>query len=149
MPPNLKQNMVIVDTGFWLALADRQDTNHKLAKQTLRKIDEPLITTWCVVTETCYMLLTRKGVPAQTAFMTGIANGAFELFDLQNHQKNGFETPSFSNAEDGFTSIKLSTSQNACYNVKHDAKSIQVPILPNARTGNPVETNVGLYSSRL
>jgi uncharacterized protein len=77
--------MVIVDTGFWLALADQQDTYHKSAKHTLKQIDEPLITTWCVVTETCYMLLKRKGVPAQTAFMDSIANKAFELFDLQPH----------------------------------------------------------------
>ncbi len=77
--------MVIVDTGFWLALADRQDTYHSLAKSTLQKIDEPLITTWCVVTETCYMLLKRKGVTAQVSFMTSIANGAFELFNLQTH----------------------------------------------------------------
>jgi predicted nucleic acid-binding protein len=45
--------MVIVDTGFWLALADQQDAYHKSAKRTLQQIDEPLITTWCVVTETC------------------------------------------------------------------------------------------------
>lgn len=77
--------MVIVDTGFWLALADQQDIYHKPAKRTLQQIDEPLITTWCVITETCYMLLKRKGVPAQTAFMTSIANKAFELFDLQSH----------------------------------------------------------------
>jgi uncharacterized protein len=77
--------MVIVDTGFWLALADQQDTHHKPAKHTLQQISEPLITTWCVVTETCYMLLKRKGVPAQAAFMTSISNGAFELFDLQSH----------------------------------------------------------------
>ena len=77
--------MVIVDTGFWLALADQQDTYHKPAKLILQQIDEPLITTWCVVTETCYMLLQRKGVPAQAAFMTSLANNAFELFDLQSH----------------------------------------------------------------
>jgi hypothetical protein len=76
--------MVIVDTGFWLALADRQDTYHKSAKRTLQQVDEQLITTWCVVTETCYMLLKRKGVPAQAAFMTSISNNAFELFDLQS-----------------------------------------------------------------
>jgi uncharacterized protein len=77
--------MVIVDTGFWLALADRQDTYHKSAKSKLQQIEEPLVTTWCVVTETCYMLLKRKGVDAQAAFMTSISNGAFELYDLQSH----------------------------------------------------------------
>lgn len=31
------------------------------------------------------MLLKRKGVTAQVSFMTSIANGAFELFNLQTH----------------------------------------------------------------
>ena len=58
--------MIIADTGFWLALADQQDTHHQSAKQKLREIDERLITTWCVVTETCYLLLKRKGSIVQT-----------------------------------------------------------------------------------
>ena len=56
--------MIIVDTGFWLALVDQKDTYHQRAKQTLKQYNETLITTWCVVTETCYLLLTRKGVKA-------------------------------------------------------------------------------------
>ncbi len=48
--------MIIVDTGFWLALIDQKDTYHETAKQALKKYNEPLITTWCVVTETCYNL---------------------------------------------------------------------------------------------
>ncbi len=75
--------MIIADTGFWLALADQQDTHHKIARQKLREIDEGLITTWCVVTETCYLLLKRKGVLAQSKFMESLANGAFETFNLQ------------------------------------------------------------------
>jgi uncharacterized protein len=75
--------MIIVDTGFWLALADKKDTNHEAAKKVLKKVNEPLITTWCVITETCYLLLTRKGVSSQVAFMTSLANAAFEVFDLK------------------------------------------------------------------
>jgi predicted nucleic acid-binding protein len=75
--------MIIADTGFWLALADQQDTHHQAARQKLREIDERLITTWCVVTETCYLLLKRKGVLAQSKFMESLANGAFETFNLQ------------------------------------------------------------------
>jgi uncharacterized protein len=78
--------MIIADTGFWLALADQQDTHHQAARQKLREIDERLITTWCVVTETCYLLLKRKGVLAQSKFIDSLANGAFETFNLQpNH----------------------------------------------------------------
>jgi predicted nucleic acid-binding protein len=77
--------MIITDTGFWLALADQQDTHHKIARQKLKEIDERLITTWCVVTETCYLLLKRKGVLAQTKFIDSLANGAFETFNLQSY----------------------------------------------------------------
>lgn len=75
--------MIITDTGFGLALADQQDTHHKIARQKLREIDERLITTWCVITETCYLLLKRKGVLAQSKFMDSLANRAFETFNLQ------------------------------------------------------------------
>ncbi len=78
--------MIIVDTGFWLALADNKDKHHKAAKIALKKVNEPLITTWCVVTETCYLLLTRKGVSSQVAFMNSLANGAFDIFDLKPQQ---------------------------------------------------------------
>ncbi|MEB3884284.1 PIN domain-containing protein [Lyngbya sp. CCY1209] len=72
--------MIVVDTGFWLALADRRDTHHEAAKRALKKVDEPLITTWCVVTETSYLLLSRKGVPAQVAFINSLCDGAFGDF---------------------------------------------------------------------
>ena len=77
--------MIIVDTGFWLALADQKDTYHQRAKQTLKQYNETLITTWCVVTETCYLLLTRKGVKAQTAFINSLNQGLFTVFNLEIH----------------------------------------------------------------
>ena len=77
--------MIIVDTGFWLALFDQKDIYHQRAKQTLKKYDESLITTWCVVTETCYLLLKRKGVAAQTVFINSIDQGLFAVFNLETH----------------------------------------------------------------
>lgn len=74
--------MVIVDTGFWLALANRNDQYHVPARRQLAQIREPLITTWPVVTETCYILLHRLGGNAQRAFIDSYVAGAFELFDL-------------------------------------------------------------------
>ncbi|MEH2138670.1 hypothetical protein [Nostoc sp.] len=35
----------------------------------LANLNEPLITTWPVVTETCYLLLTRMGDRAQVSFI--------------------------------------------------------------------------------
>ena len=77
--------MIVVDTGFWLALVDQKDTYHQRAKQTLKQYNETLITTWCVVTETCYLLLTRKGVKAQTAFINSLNQGLFTVFNLEIH----------------------------------------------------------------
>ena len=77
--------MIIVDTGFWLALVDQKDTYHQRAKQTLKKYNETLITTWCVVTETCYLLLTRKGAKAQSAFINSLNQGLFTVFNLEIH----------------------------------------------------------------
>lgn len=75
--------MIIVDTGFWLALADRRDAYHQRAKQALQRYDEPLVTTWCVVTETCHLLLSRKGVDAQVRFIQSLEAGLFEVFPLE------------------------------------------------------------------
>ncbi|MDY7013448.1 MAG: PIN domain-containing protein, partial [Cyanobacteriota bacterium] len=77
--------MIIVDTGFWLALMNKKDSYHQLAKQALQKHNEPLITTWCVVTETCYLLLTRQGVKAQIAFIHSCEQGLFDIFNLERH----------------------------------------------------------------
>ena len=81
--------MIIVDTGFWLALIDEKDTYHQAADQAFQKYDEPLITTWPVMTETCYLLLERKGVQAQVKFMEDYSQNLFTVFDLepQNGEK--------------------------------------------------------------
>jgi predicted nucleic acid-binding protein len=75
--------MVIADTGFWLALANRRDGHHALAKARLEALDEPLITTWPVITETCYLLLTRLGSPSQRTFVKSLGAGATAFFDLR------------------------------------------------------------------
>jgi uncharacterized protein len=76
--------MIIVDTGFWLALGNDRDKYHEQAKRTILQIKEPLITTWCVVTETCYLLLKQLGNPAQVKFMNSLSSGAAEVFDIQS-----------------------------------------------------------------
>lgn len=74
--------MIIADTGFWLALANRRDKYHTLARSRLGELNEPLISTWPVITETCHLLLHRLGDQAQQAFMRSYDAGAFEVFDL-------------------------------------------------------------------
>jgi uncharacterized protein len=74
--------MVIADTGFWLALANRRDRHHAVARQRLQQLREPLITTWPVMTETCYLLLSRLGGASQRNFVESFSAGAFEVFNL-------------------------------------------------------------------
>ena len=74
--------MILVDTGFWLALANTADRHHKIAKAALTAHRQPLVTTWPVVTETCHMLATRLGVDAQLAFLRSAALGAFDIAAL-------------------------------------------------------------------
>lgn len=75
--------MIIVDTGFWLALANRKDKHHSQAQFIIQSINESLITTWCVITETCYLLLTRLGNHAQLRFIENIVKGGIIVFELQ------------------------------------------------------------------
>ncbi len=74
--------MIIVDTGFWLALASRKDQYHSRAIKCLTQWDEPFIITWPVMTETCYLLSKRLGQYAQQTFLENYANGAFQVFSL-------------------------------------------------------------------
>lgn len=72
--------MLIADTGFWLALANRRDRHHEAAKAALTRFaDEPLILTWPVLTETCYLLLDRLGPVAQERFLASHTRGAFAV----------------------------------------------------------------------
>lgn len=74
--------MIIADTGFWLALADDKDKYHQAANQAFQSYNEDLITTWSVMTETCYLLLVRKGVQAQIRFIQNYQQDLFQVFEL-------------------------------------------------------------------
>lgn len=78
--------MIIADTGFWLALANRRDRLHEAAKDALSRVREPLVTTWPVMTETCHLLATRLGVDAELRFVERAKSGAFEIFALEARQ---------------------------------------------------------------
>jgi predicted nucleic acid-binding protein len=83
--------MIIVDTGFWLALGNRSDKYHDVANLYLDGLSEKLITTHPVITETCYLLLDRLGNYAQCNFVANVAAGAFDVFDLDIHDYRRIE----------------------------------------------------------
>ena len=64
------------------ALANRKDDYHERAKRRLSELHEPIITTWPVMTETCYLLARRLGRVAAMRFMASYTSGAFDVFEL-------------------------------------------------------------------
>jgi predicted nucleic acid-binding protein len=80
--------MIIADTGFWVALANKKDKYHIRAKECLILFNEPLITTWPVMTETCHLLLQRLGQYAQQSFIENYRNNNFQVFDLTKKHSN-------------------------------------------------------------
>lgn len=76
-------NMVIADTGFLIALANRADRDHLKALRALSAIKESLVTTWPVITETTHLLANRFGTETLLSFVGSVRNGAFTTFDLK------------------------------------------------------------------
>jgi predicted nucleic acid-binding protein len=84
--------VIIADTGFWIALADRNDESHDAAVSALRSAHEGLITTWPVVTETCHLLASRLAPSAAAQFVRRAHEEAFEIFDLRASHLQRVET---------------------------------------------------------
>ncbi len=76
--------MIIADTGFWVAFFNRADKHHIRARECVRHLREPLITTWPVVTETCHLLQQRAGTPLMLAFVGCLRQGGCNLFQIQD-----------------------------------------------------------------
>jgi hypothetical protein len=74
--------VIIADTGFWVALFSPKDQYNRLATDYLRNLDEPLVTTYPVLTETCHLLLKRAGHTSVMGFMNSYAQGAFRIYHL-------------------------------------------------------------------
>lgn len=62
------KNMILADTGFFIALGNKGDRDHALAIQIISTLNEPLITTYPVITETSYLLARDAGLAAQFGF---------------------------------------------------------------------------------
>lgn len=71
--------------AFGYTKANRNDSYHQKAVTVLANLNEPLITTCSVVTETCYLLLKTMGNHAQVSFINNLFMGGFTVFDLQPH----------------------------------------------------------------
>ncbi len=80
------KNSVIADTGFWVALLNKDDAFHTQATTYLAGCRQTLVTTWPVITEVCYMLLSRRGMQAVRQFLDMGALGYFVIVPLEVEQ---------------------------------------------------------------
>jgi len=72
--------MVLTDTGYFFALANKKDQAHDKAVRLYAKYSNSLGTTWPVITETCHLLLGRLGPSAQEKFIHGLSK--ISIFEM-------------------------------------------------------------------
>ena len=74
--------MILIDSGFLLALLDRRDAWHVRAQAFAVSAEEGWITTWPVLTETAYLLQTVLGPSFAAALMDDVASGGLQVWDI-------------------------------------------------------------------
>jgi predicted nucleic acid-binding protein len=72
--------MIAIDTGPIVAFFDKNDDKHSLCLNIFKKIQEPLITTWPVLTEVFYLLSFSSSV--QDDLWEFIGRGVVSIYDI-------------------------------------------------------------------
>ncbi|MFT4099422.1 MAG: PIN domain-containing protein [Burkholderiaceae bacterium] len=77
--------MILADSGYWIALFDRDDRHHARAVEVSRDLREQLVLTWPVLTETVYFLGARYGSDAVQRFLELGEHGGYRIHPLNEH----------------------------------------------------------------
>ena len=77
------KNLIIADSGYWVALGNNKDKFHRQAIKVFTQLTDVPITTWPVITEVCYLLERDCGFKPQQAFLQALENGSSRLFELR------------------------------------------------------------------
>jgi uncharacterized protein len=81
---------MLVDAGPMVAMLNRRDRDHKACVNVLKKLRQPLLSTWMPVTEAMYLL--DFSVAAQGALLEMIERGALRILDIGNHDLPGIRS---------------------------------------------------------
>ena len=80
----MKPNTLIIDSGFFLALANANDDSHEVAVKCFQEFQSrQFITTWSVITETCYLLQKRVSRNSPQTLIRKISAGVVTVFALE------------------------------------------------------------------
>jgi hypothetical protein len=71
--------VLLVDTGVFLAAADRHDPDHAACRDLIEQHPGPLVTTAMVVAETGWLIDRQVGPATEAAFYRGIATGTITV----------------------------------------------------------------------
>lgn len=71
--------MIVADTGAVIALVDADDRHHKSIRQLFEQNPDEWVLPWAILPEVDYLLATRVGERAQSAFLDDLAAGAFAV----------------------------------------------------------------------
>ena len=73
-------SQILIDAGPLVALLHKDDQDHALCVNVLKRLQEPLLTTWVPVTEAMYLL--GFSVVAQSALLEMIERGMLKILPL-------------------------------------------------------------------
>lgn len=71
--------MIVADTGAVIALVDADDRHHESIRQLFEQNPDEWVLPWAILPEVDYLLATRVGERAQSAFLDDLAAGAFAV----------------------------------------------------------------------
>ena len=71
--------MILVDTAPLIALIDRRQEAHNRCSQTYRSLSEPMLTSWCCLTEAMYFLHQLRGWQGQEILWQFIERKALQI----------------------------------------------------------------------
>lgn len=75
--------MILVDTGAWLALADRGDDYHARCSDFFRRNREPLMTTYPVLVECVHLMFSRIGVAKTLGWVETLSTQGTGVFVMR------------------------------------------------------------------
>jgi uncharacterized protein len=84
--------MIAVDTGYLLAILDRDDTHHQRAMRLLPTQSEGWMTTWAVISEAFYMIENRVHRTCAMSLFDSLDAGELLIWDIPHHQLGNMHT---------------------------------------------------------
>ncbi len=81
---------VLVDVGPMVAILNRRDRDHEACVNVLKKLRQPLLSTWMPVTQAMYLL--DFSVAAQGALLEMIERGVLRILDIGNEDLPGIRS---------------------------------------------------------